>query len=118
MSQSAFGALQSITDPSKNISLGNLRPNIRHTDPRLDMKERPWVSLLTIPASGSVSVAHPLSLSRIFKYESSLKPGVDVMPGESYTVRMDERFVGSTWWYWGDLEGDLAEKKLSEWRKG
>ena len=26
--------------------------------------------------------------------------------------------MGTMWWCWGDLEGDLKGKKFSEWRKG
>lgn len=26
--------------------------------------------------------------------------------------------MGTTWWCWGDLDGDLRGKKFSPWRKG
>lgn len=76
------------------------------------------MQFITIPSSGSVVVvSHDLPLSRIFKYESDLTKE-DIKPGEEYSIRLDQRYVGVMWWCWGDLEGDLKEKKLSEWRKG
>ena len=118
MAVGAFEPLQCTTDPQKTISLGNWRPNIRHPDPSPDMKERDWLKWLTVPVEeGSVQITHDLPLSRMFKYESTLKPQ-DIKPGESYRVRMNPGHVGTMWWCWGDLEGDLREKKFSQWRRG
>lgn len=62
-------------------------------------------------------VSHDLPLSRIFQYESDLARE-DIKPGEEYSIRLDPGYVGTMWWCWGDLEGDLKGKKFSEWRKG
>lgn len=32
--------------------------------------------------------------------------------GERFTIGPSERGLGTFWWRWGDLEGDLAEKKF------
>lgn len=31
---------------------------------------------------------------------------------------MNQGFVGTMWWCWGDLEGELRDKKFSQWQKG
>lgn len=51
------------------------------------------------------------------QYEPDLKKE-DIKPGEEYSIGLDPGYVGTTWWCWGDLEGDLEGKKFSEWRKG
>ncbi|MCJ1386903.1 hypothetical protein MMC17_010031 [Xylographa soralifera] len=109
--------LTNTSDPTKTISLGNLRVNSRHENPEADMRARDWLGWITVPATGSVQVAHPLSLNRMFKHENMLTWG-DIVPGEKYKVHMEPRYVGAMWWIWGDLKGDLKEKKFSEWRKG
>ena len=85
------------------------------------MRHRPWLQFITIPAAAAaappVVISHDLPLSRIFQFESDLRKE-DVKPGEEYSIRLDPRYVGTMWWCWGDLEGDLKEKKFSEWRKG
>lgn len=39
-------------------------------------------------------------------------------PGEEYSIGLSEGYVGTMWWCWGDLEGDLRKKKSSGWKKG
>ncbi|KAF4541064.1 hypothetical protein BFW01_g3262 [Lasiodiplodia theobromae] len=99
------------------IQLGNFKTHeARRESPPADLKERPWVHLLTIPAEGSVEVAHDLPVSRIFRHEEKLTKE-DVV-GESWRFRLNDGYVGTTWWCWGDLEGDLKEKRLSPWHEG
>lgn len=117
MALGAFSPLQCTSDPKKAISLGLWRVNERHKSPSLDLREHDWLQFLTIPAEGSVQITHPLPLSRMFKFEKTLKPE-DLRPGEQYRLRMYNGYVGTMWWCWGDLEGDLKEKKFSEWRHG
>lgn len=81
------------------------------------MRERDWLRWLNVPAEGSVRVTHALSMERMFKYEGKLKRE-DVKAGEMYRLCMDARHVGSMWWCWGDLDGDLKGKRFSEWRRG
>lgn len=45
-------------------------------------------------------------------------PRADIRPGEVYRLRMDPEHVGTMWWCWGDLEGELKGKPFSEWRHG
>lgn len=93
------------------VHLGNSGMNGRRPDsPSSDLKERPWVHLLTIPAEGSVEVAHDLTISRIFRYEEKLTKE-DVV-GESWLFKLNDGYVG------GDLEGELKEKRLSPWHEG
>lgn len=125
LSQGSMGALQSTSDPSRKISLGNLRPHIRHPDPPpVDMRQRPWLQFITIPAADAdadadpvLVISHDLPLSRIFKFESDLRKE-DIKPGEEYSIGLDPAYVGTMWWCWGDLNGDLKDRKFSEWRKG
>lgn len=94
------------------IHLGNFRTNDRRPDsPSPDLKERPWVHLLTIPAQGSAEIAHNLTISRIFRHEERLTKE-DVV-GESWRFKLNDGYVGTSWWCWGDLEGDLKEKRLA-----
>lgn len=134
MAQGALGPLRRIsnndddqTEQPKSISLGLLRPHRarRETLPR-DMRERDWLNWLTIPPASAtgdsdtvavVQVSHPLPLSRIFQREHNLTPD-DVIPGERYRIAMSDGYVGTTWWCWGDLNGDLRGKKFSAWQKG
>lgn len=116
--QNAFSGLVSTSDPSRKISLGNLKPHrARSGTTSANLKEREWVQLLTIPAEGPVQITHDMPMSRIFKYEDRLSKD-DLRPGESYKLRMNPDYFGSMWWCWGDLDGDLKGKKLSAWQEG
>ncbi|OJD37391.1 aconitate hydratase 1 [Diplodia corticola] len=88
--------------------------------PDQDLKEKPGTRLLTIPAEGSVEVAHDLPVDRIFLHERKLREE-DVV-GEEWRFRFHDGWVGTTWWCWGDLEGEgeggLREKRLSCWHEG
>lgn len=85
------------------------------------MRHREWLQFVTIPAASAaqptLTISHDLPLSRIFQFEPDLSKE-DIKPGESYSIRLDPGYVGTMWWCWGDLEGDLKEKSFSEWRKG
>lgn len=120
----AFNGLECISDDEhrdkKKISLGNWRPNIRHPNPSADMKERDWLTWLTIPpasSEASIQITHDLPLSRMLRYENTLGKD-DLKPGESYRLRMNPGYVGTSWWCWGDWQHDLKDKKFSEWRRG
>lgn len=105
-------SLASVADPSRRINLGRfLIHEARREDPPPDMKDQPWTHLLTIPAEGSVEVMHDLPVSRIFQHEDRLTK--DDVVGETWRLGLNDGYVGTTWWCWGDLEGDLADKHLS-----
>ncbi|EJD37543.1 hypothetical protein AURDEDRAFT_147021 [Auricularia subglabra TFB-10046 SS5] len=109
--------LVSATEPGRRISLGHFRIHkARVENPASDLKDRPDTHLLTIPADGSVEVTHTLTVSRIFEHEERLAK--DDVFGESWRFGLNEGYVGTTWWCWGDLRGDLANKHLSVWHEG
>jgi len=113
--------LVSSINQHRRINLGNFRTNdlSGHSGAEsqsADLKQRLPPRLLTIPAEGEVKVTHDLSLSRIFQHEQVLKPQ-DVV-GEEWRLGIQSGYVGTTWWCWGDLDGDLRDKKLSGWHEG
>ncbi|KAL1981211.1 hypothetical protein VTN96DRAFT_2963 [Rasamsonia emersonii] len=115
----AFGAgLVSTSDPSWTISLGYFMVH----DARDENSDSPnlrdrGLEFLTIPAHGEeVVVVHDMPLSRLFKYSSLKKE--DLLRGETFKVRMHDGFVGTMWWCWGDVDGNLKEKKLHAWQRG
>lgn len=112
-------SLTSTADPkNRHINLGHflIHRARRNPPPPADQKERPSTHLLTIPPEGEVEVAHDLPLSRVFLHESRLK-AEDVV-GETWSLGLNDGFVGTTWWCWGDMNGELKEKRLSDWHEG
>jgi hypothetical protein len=110
-------SLASTSDASRRINLGMFNLHQRPDPERSsDLKERPMTQLLTIPAEGEVVIAHDLPLARIFKHEDSLKPA-DVV-GETWRPKIFEGAIGTSWWCWGGLDGELKDKRLSAWREG
>jgi len=108
--------LMSTSDGSRWINLGRCFLHNISPDPPLspDLKERFPTRLLTIPADGEVVVAHDLPLARIFEYEQRLKPA-DIV-GETWRMGIASGMVGTSWWSWGGLDGELKYKRLSAWR--
>lgn len=113
-------SLVSSKDPSsRRINLGKFLTNEarREEDQPADMRAQPSAHhLLTIPAEGSVEVTHDLPVSRLFLHEQKLTRE-DVV-GETWHLGLNDGYVGTTWWCWGDLGGDLAGKHLSPWHEG
>ena len=114
-----FSALTSVNDSSRFIRLGNLKPHYARSSKEKtpDLKERYGVHLLTIPADGEVQVKHDMPISRMLKRDGRWTKD-DLEPGESYRFHVNPDYLGSAWWCWGDLEGDLKDKKLSAWQEG
>lgn len=113
--------LISASNQERRINLGNFRTNDHRghgsaASQPADLKQRPSANLLTIPAEGEVKVTQDLPISRIFQYEQVKKPQ-DVI-GEDWRLGLQDGYVGTTWWCWGDLDGSLKESKLSEWHEG
>lgn len=72
----------------------------------------------TIPAKGqgTLIVKHDLPLERMFQQEHTLNPA-DIKPGEKFRVTMTSLRLGwVTWWAFGDIEGDLKDKKFAKWQ--
>ena len=113
-----IGGLVSTSDPEKRIAFGNFKPHFaRPTSTPRDLRERERLHFMTIPAEGQMQITHSLPLSRIFKYEDRLTRD-DLKPGESYRLQINDGYLGTSWWCWGDLESDLKDKKFSEWQEG
>jgi hypothetical protein len=52
----------------------------------------------------------------MFQHEKSLKPA-DVV-GETWRPMIFDGAIGTGWWCWGGLDGELKDKRLSAWRQG
>lgn len=111
-------SLASTSEKGRSINLGMLMLHHARPDqePSSDLKERPGVQLLTIPAEGEVVITHDLPLARMFEHEDSLKPA-DVV-GETWRPILFRDFIGTGWWCWGSLDVELKDKRLSAWRDG
>ncbi|KAK2612549.1 hypothetical protein QQS21_001487 [Conoideocrella luteorostrata] len=106
-------------DKSRVISLGLLRVRKARTENNNspNLKDRN-LEFVTIPADGtSVEITHDLSETRLFERSDTIKKQ-DVRSGETFRMQMDSKYVGTMWWCWGDLDGDLDGKKLHAWQKG
>lgn len=114
----AFGSLRGVDDENnpteRRISLGFLRVNEIMRGDALDLRER-GCEFLTVPGDGSaVTVTHRLDWNRIFKYEEKLSKEA-LEPGEKFRLGLNGKFIGTSWWCFGDLEGGLRDKKFYAW---
>lgn len=107
---------------SKVISLGNFR--VHHArqdgDDYANLGERPGSAFITIPSHDSgeeAIVTHTLTSERLFAFSEKVK-AEDLAVGEKYSMHLREDYVGTCWWCWGDLEGDLKGKKFHAWSEG
>lgn len=115
----AFGALRSvdsegnITD-DRRISFGLFRVNEIDRSDALDLRER-GCEFLTIPGDGTpATVTHRLDWGRIFKNEEKISKR-DLRPGERLRISVNSKYLGTGWWCYGSLDGDLADKKFHPW---
>lgn len=116
----AFGVIRGVDKDNqatdKRIVLGLFRVNERWPD-ILDLRER-GLKFLTIPGDGSeVPVTHQLNWERIFRHEEKLSKD-DLKPGERFRIRLNEGYIGTSWWRYGDLESDLKNKRFHPWVTG
>ncbi|RYP77951.1 hypothetical protein DL771_000810 [Monosporascus sp. 5C6A] len=114
----AFGGIRGVDSENnlteRRISLGLFRVNERMRSDALDLRERGY-EFLTIPGDGSaVTVTHKLDWDRIFKYEKKLSRE-DLKPGDKFRIGLNSQFIGTCWWCFGDLEGDLKGKRFYAW---
>lgn len=113
------GGLINTSDGDRHIGLGyfHVHPGLYAKDFDADLRVREY-QFVTIPGDGSeVHITHDLPFSRMFKYAEGIKKE-DLRPGERYKAGMYYGYVGTVWWCWGDLEGDLKGKKLCAWQEG
>jgi len=110
--------LISTSSDSRKIDLGQFISHYASPDPPLspDLKKRVPLRLLTIPADGEVVIAHDLPLARMFEHEGRLKPA-DVAD-ETWRLKIAGGAIGTSWWCWGGLDGELRDKRLCVWREG
>ncbi|KAF4596349.1 hypothetical protein EYR38_007728 [Pleurotus pulmonarius] len=113
--------LECITDPSKSIALSTTtRPHYARTETEnKDLKEIEWLKFVTVPPkdAGVVRIEHLLPLERMLRREPTVKRE-DLRPGMGYRVWKDEQIlndIGTL--YWGALDGELKDKKLSDKRE-
>ncbi|KAL8733442.1 MAG: hypothetical protein Q9166_002068 [cf. Caloplaca sp. 2 TL-2023] len=106
-------------DPDKKIHLENFKPHAARGQKLKtnNLKEREFLHFLTIPEKGEVRITHDLPVVRMFKYDSHMT-SKNLTSGESYRFRLNPDYMGTTWWCWGNLEGSLADEKLSAWQEG
>ncbi|EON66924.1 hypothetical protein W97_06328 [Coniosporium apollinis CBS 100218] len=119
LAQGAVGGGLINTHNNKRIGLGlfRLHHGVYPSDSSPDLKIR-GKEFITIPGDGSESrVTHDLPFSRMFKYAEGIKKE-DLQPGETYKVGIYHGCVGTTWWCWGALDGDLKGKRLCAWQEG
>ncbi|KAI1780709.1 hypothetical protein F4818DRAFT_14440 [Hypoxylon cercidicola] len=116
-SRGAFGAIRN-ADPSRSgISLGHFKVNKGSRTESPDLRDR-GCRFITIPGDGSwAEVKHKISWDRMFKYEEKLAR-TDLQPGERFEISINNGYLGTLWWCWGDLEGELKRKKLHVWHPG
>lgn len=76
-----------------------------------DLKE--VENFASIPASGTIQIGHALPLEEIVgRGDRDIE---SMHPGIRYRVWMKQAFLDSLgYWYWGCLDGDLKDKKLSD----
>lgn len=116
----AFAPLKGVDDPEgRKIRLGgHLRVNERMRTDVLDLKER-GIQFATIPGdSSAISFTHHLDWDRIFKYSDnpgSIHSKDELVPGEKFRIGANKKFLKVLWWCFGDLNGDLRDKKFHPW---
>ncbi|KAF2824131.1 hypothetical protein CC86DRAFT_326573, partial [Ophiobolus disseminans] len=106
----------------KSISLGNLRIHRARqaNDSAPNLLERPDTSFITVPSQASGEecvVTHDISAARLFAFAEQVSPE-DLRVGETYAVRLREDYLGTMWWCWGGLEGELKGRKLHAFSEG
>ncbi|KAI0384096.1 hypothetical protein F5Y04DRAFT_235712 [Hypomontagnella monticulosa] len=116
-SRGAFGIIRNADLSRRGISLGYFKVHEARRDDSSDLRELGY-RFITVPGDGSsVEVTHRLSWERIFRYEEK-RTKADLEPGEKFEMSINRGYLGTIWWCWGDLEGDLKGKKLHEWQPG
>ncbi|KAG9224683.1 hypothetical protein CCMSSC00406_0002166 [Pleurotus cornucopiae] len=113
--------LECITDPSKSIALSTTtQPHYARTETaNKDLEEIEWLKFVTVPPknAGVLLIEHPLPLERMLSREPTVKCE-DLTPGLKYRVWTDERILNDVATsYWGGLDGELKDKKLSDKRE-
>jgi hypothetical protein len=110
--------LVSLTDGpgllTQRMSVNHVRQDFENKDLLRD-PDFSWLKFKTIPASGSARVELPLPLERILLHTPNVNDE-DLKPWMKYHVWMKQDMldVVGRESYWGDIAGDLKDKKLSQ----
>jgi hypothetical protein len=105
----------SITEPRRSLSVGPLPRHLRihWADPYPADNWRDLMGFVTIPsyASGEeLLVTRTLEREDLFSKTWAGTYNIP-RPGEEFELGLDSDFYVE-WWNWGDLEGDLKDKKF------
>jgi len=100
----------------KVISLGNFRVHRARQDGdnATNLAERPdthFVSVPSLDSGGDLVLTHEITSGRLFAHAEGITRE-DLQVGEKYEMGTSERHLGTMWWCWGDLDGDLEGIKL------
>ncbi|KAJ7211105.1 hypothetical protein C8J57DRAFT_1539607 [Mycena rebaudengoi] len=104
--------------PAKLMLTLQAHPNyVRHDPINKDLLRDPefdHLQFVTIPASESIRIEHPLSLEQILRENPTVKRE-ELKMGMKYRVWMSHSLLCSVgrYSYWGDMEVELKDKKLS-----
>lgn len=109
-------------EETKNISLGFFKVHRARQDgdDASDLRQRPRAAFVTVPSLDSgeeVSIDHALTSDRLFVYSDNLT-AENLTVGEKYSINLRDDYVGTTWWCWGALDGNLRGKKLHAFSEG
>lgn len=110
---SALTPLRSTTDASKRAAPPALGW-IAHRRGGLPRDLRESWDFITVPRDGGeIEVKHLLPRENLRFYKQGGDEG-DAQPekGERYVIGPNVNALGTFWWRWGDLNGDLADKKF------
>ena len=116
----AFAPLKRVNDPEgRKIHLGgHLRVNERIRTDVLDLRERGFQFATISGDSSEISFTHHLDWDRIFKYADnpgSIHSKDELAPGDKFRIGVNKTFLEVPWWCFGDLDGDLRDKKFHPW---
>ncbi|KAL9003572.1 MAG: hypothetical protein Q9188_003572 [Gyalolechia gomerana] len=115
----AFSPLTAKSDSQKRIKLGTPEASLCEQG-RFEILRSERARLARFsdhPSRREVEVRHVMPMGQMFRYEDRLSRE-DLKLGETYRFHIYPDYMGTTWWCWGDLEGNLKDKKLSARQEG
>ena len=110
---------QCTTDPDKRILMKPISSRVTYIRllGDLDIRKRDDLVFVTVPAidQGAATVRWSLNPEHMLRfYDGTLEEKLSrFQPGEVYRIKI--RSMCLTWWTFGALDGDLADKKFARW---
>ena len=121
---SALTAFHSVKDPSRRAGPPALNLIVHRRGGFTRDLRRSW-DFLTVPSAESgqeVVISHLLPLESFSFWNRAGPDAGPVQPekGEKFVICPSAGALGTFWWRWGDLDGDLAKKmfRADEWFDG